>query len=108
MASIYDFVSFLASLPWLQHQELGDSMKKEMSHDEKTKYYATAPKASAGTIHQLEDGRTRKYWVGKLRGNFICLDFDRWKFDTREEAINEARKFRQSCIDDCKALGIEL
>ncbi|WP_375123556.1 hypothetical protein [Pseudomonas sp. LW8] len=43
----------------------------ELTYDQKLVDYATAPKASAGTICQIENGDFVKHWCGKLRGKFI-------------------------------------
>lgn len=43
----------------------------ELTYDQKLVDYATAPKASAGIICQIENGDFVKHWCGKLRGKFI-------------------------------------
>ena len=79
-----------------------------MTNEEKTVFYATAPRAYAGTISQIIDGNFVTYWVGKLRGKIVSLPGGQYKFDTKQEAIECAKSFRKSCIDDAKRLGLAL
>ncbi len=79
-----------------------------MTKEEKLQFYATAPRAYAGTISQIVDGDFRTYWVGKLRGKIVSTVGNEYKFDTKEEAINCARNFRNICRREAKELGIAL
>ena len=79
-----------------------------MTKREKIKFYATAPRAYAATISQIEDGDFVQYWVGKLRGRIVSYKGQQYKFKTKDEAIECARRFRQSCRDDAERLGIAL
>jgi|GEM_PF-2123462 len=65
-----------------------------MTQHERITYWATAKRAYAGTISQLENKDFRKYWVGKLRGTIVTRTDGVWKFDTKAEAIDAAKQFR--------------
>lgn len=65
-----------------------------MTQGERTEYWATAKRATAGTIGQLEHKNFHTYWVGKLRGMIVSRPDGRWKFDTKPEALDAARQFR--------------
>lgn len=65
-----------------------------MTQHERAEYWATAKRATAGTIGQLEHKNFRTYWVGKLRGMIVTRPDGTWKFDTKPEAIDAARQFR--------------
>ncbi|RUR48833.1 hypothetical protein [Vreelandella populi] len=67
--------------------------------EKKLRFYATAPKAGAKKIHRFINGDFVPFWVATLRGKAVTLDSGR-DLLTRDEAINEARAFRQSCRDD--------
>ncbi|MCU7217578.1 hypothetical protein [Pseudomonas sp. VE 196-7] len=77
----------------------------ELSYDQKLIHYATAPKATAGPIRQIEGRRIVTYWCGKLRGDFVKSGAD-WKASTKEEAIESARRFREQCKTEAKAKGL--
>jgi len=79
-----------------------------VTKEEKIKHYATAKRATAGTISQLIDGNFKTYWVGKLRGMVVSYAGKNYKFDTKEKALECARSFRQSCIDEANSKGIAL
>lgn len=79
-----------------------------MTKNEKIKHYATAPRVYAGTITQIVDGNFRKFWVGKLRGNIVSMAGGEYKFDTKPEAIECAREFKNACIRDAEKLGIAI
>lgn len=68
-------------------------------------HYATAPRATAGRLSQYIDGNFVDYWAGKLRGKFVSLE-GQWKFKTKAEALELARKYRQLCIDEAKNKGL--
>lgn len=79
-----------------------------MTKKEKIKLYASAPRAYAGTISQIVDGDFVTYWVGKLRGRIVSLAGGEYKFGTKNEAIDCARRFRMKCIEKAKDLDIAL
>lgn len=66
-----------------------------MTQQERAECWATAKRATAGTITQREQGNFRTYWVGRLRGMNITRPDGVWKFDTKEEALEAARQFRE-------------
>ncbi|ADC73096.1 conserved hypothetical protein (plasmid) [Thioalkalivibrio sp. K90mix] len=74
--------------------------------ESKLVYYAMAPRAYAGTISVIEDGDFRSYWVPKLRGKIVCLDRNRFKFDQKQAALEEARAFRESCRQEAREAGL--
>ncbi|WP_019584423.1 hypothetical protein [Thioalkalivibrio sp. ALE16] len=74
--------------------------------ESKLMHYATAPRAYAGTISVIEDGDFRRYWVPKLRGKIVCLDRNRFKFDRKESALEEARAFRENARLEAREAGL--
>ena len=79
-----------------------------MTKEKKLKFYATAPRAYAGTISQIVDGNLVTYWVGKLRGRIVSTTGNNYKFVTKNEALDCARRFRELCRDEAEILGIAL
>ena len=77
----------------------------EMTYDQKLVDYATAPKATAGIISQIEDGNFVNYWCGKLRGKFVQVG-PTWKASTKQQALKSARLFREKCRHEAKAKGL--
>ena len=77
----------------------------EMTYDQKLVDYATAPKATAGIISQIENGNFVNHWCGKLRGKFVQVG-PTWKASTRQQALESARLFRAQCRDEAKAKGL--
>lgn len=70
----------------------------EMSYKEKLVFYATAKRASVGTISQIVDGDFRKFFVGKLNGRIVSRHPDNeYRFETAKEALEAARSFRGNC-----------
>lgn len=62
---------------------------------ERIRCFASAPRASAATITKLEDGDFRTYWISRLCGrNVRASGGGRYLFDSREEAVKNARRFR--------------
>lgn len=81
-------------------------MKKETDeYKEKLLHYATAKRATAGQITNIVDGDFVTMWAGKLNGVFVKLD-DEFKKDTKEEALDVARRYRKHCIDEAVKLGL--
>lgn len=73
------------------------NLASDATKAERVKFFATAPRASAGKIRQLEDGEFRTYWVGKLRGHIVS-DPDtemRYRFGSKDDALDCARRFRE-------------
>lgn len=66
-----------------------------MNKAEKIVHYATAPRATAGTITQIQGGRLVSSWGGKLRGMIVSDADGNYKHPTREAAIECARNFRE-------------
>ena len=77
----------------------------ELTYDQKLVDYATAPKASAGIICQIENGDFVKHWCGKLRGKFIQVG-PTWKAASKQQAVEKARGFREQCRAEAKAKGL--
>lgn len=79
-----------------------------MDQNEKLISYATAPKAYAGTITQIENGDFVTHWVGKLRGKIVSAADGCYKFASRDAAVECARNFRERCRQDAAARGLAL
>lgn len=77
----------------------------DMTYDQKLVDYATAPKATAGIISQIENGNIVNHWCGRLRGKFVQTG-PTWKSSTKQQALESARLFRQQCRDEAKAKGL--
>ena len=77
----------------------------ELTYDQKLIHYATAPKASAGIISQIENGDFVNYWCGKLRGKFVQVG-PTWKAANKQQALDSARLFREQCRTEAKAKGL--
>ena len=75
------------------------------SYDERLIYYATAPRATAAEVSQIIDGNFVCGWAGKLRGKLVKLG-DEFRFSTKEEAIDLARRYRQACREEAQAKGL--
>lgn len=80
-----------------------------MTYQQKLVHYATAPRATAAIIHQLEEHDGKKTiaasWVGKLRGMIVTTDAG-YKFGSKSEALDNARAFRESARKEAAALGL--
>jgi hypothetical protein len=76
-----------------------------MTYEEKLIHYATAPRATAGKITQFIDGDFVTFWAGRLRGVFVKIGND-FKFESKEDALALARRYRQECIDEAKEKGL--
>lgn len=77
----------------------------ELTYDQKLVFYATAKKATAAIISQIENGDFVNYWCGKLRGKFVQVGPD-WKAATKQQAIESARLFREQCRTEAQAKGL--
>ena len=76
-----------------------------MTYDEKLIHYATAPRATAGEITSMVNGRFVTKWAGRLRGTFVSMSGE-WKFTNKEDALALARRYRQDAFDKAKAKGL--
>jgi hypothetical protein len=79
--------------------------KMIMTYEEKLIHYATAPRATAGEITSIVDGRFVTKWAGRLRGIFVSMNGE-WKFTNKQDALALARAYRQSCFDEAKSKGL--
>ena len=75
------------------------------TYDEKLIHYATAPRATAGEITSVVNGRFVTKWAGRLRGAFVSMSGE-WKFTNKEDALALARRYRQDCFDEAKSKGL--
>lgn len=80
-----------------------------MTYEEKLIKYATAPRARASVIQQIEEQDGKKVivasWVGMLRGVIVTTDAG-YKFDNKPDALENARKFRETARREASALGL--
>ena len=65
-------------------------------------YYATAPRATAAEITSFVGGDFVTMWAGKLRGKFVKLG-EEFKFEKKEDALDLARRYRKSCLEELQA-----
>jgi len=77
----------------------------ELTYEQKLIHYATAPRASAGIICQIENGDTVNHWCGKLRGKFVQTG-PNWKKASKQKALESAHLFREDCRAEAKAKGL--
>ena len=75
--------------------ELAKDILEDKSKKERAKFYAEAPRATAGRISQIEGGKFVDFWVGKLRGRVVSMN-DGWRWATKDEALDCARRFREN------------
>ena len=68
-------------------------------------HYATAQRATAGKISQLDGNKFVTYWAGRLHGVYVCTALG-FKFTTKEAALSNARRFRQECRDEAIDSGL--
>ena len=79
---------------------------EEMSYHEKLVFYATAKRASVGTLSQIVDGDFKKFFVGKLNGKIVSRYPDNeYRFDTPREALEAARSFRNHAQKELNAMS---
>ena len=76
----------------------------KMTKKEKLEFYATAPRASAKKIHKIIDGDFKPFWLAMLRGKAVTLTAGEHKLNSREEAVEHARRFRQMCRNDLESM----
>ena len=78
-----------------------------MTYEEKLVFYATAKRATVGTIHQLVDRDFKRYFVGKLRGKIVSRIGDgQFKFDNPADAIDCAKGFRDNSRQLARTLNL--
>ena len=68
--------------------------------EQKLRFYATAPRVGARKIHQIVDGDFKPFWLATLRGKAVTLVGGKHKLNSREQAIEHARQFREACRKD--------
>ena len=76
-----------------------------MANTEKLKFYASAKRATAIQIHKVEEGDFVPYWIGRLNGKNVTMNSD-WKHKTREQAVDDGRRFRESCRSELESLEV--
>ena len=81
-------------------------MSDKMSKEEKIRFYATAPRATVGTISQIVDRDFRTYFVGKLRGRIVSGADGEYRHSTKEAALECARWFRRMAREEAAKAGI--
>ena len=79
--------------------------KNTDEYNKRLLHYATAKRATAGQITNIVDGEFTTKWAGKLHGKFVKLG-DEFKKDTKSQALDVARRYRQSCIDEALKSGL--
>ena len=72
------------------------------TYEENLVHYGTAPRATAGKI---TNKHFETMWAGKLRGKFVSMP-GQFKFLIKEDAIDLAKRYRQSCFDEAKSKGL--
>jgi hypothetical protein len=75
-----------------------------MVNVEKLRFYAEAKRATAIKIHKFEDGNFVPYWIGRLNGKSVTLNSE-CRHTTRKQAVEDARRFRESCRNELEGLG---
>tara|TARA_B100000700_G_scaffold42240_1_gene43250 strand:+ start:838 stop:1083 length:246 start_codon:yes stop_codon:yes gene_type:complete len=73
-------------------------------HIERLRFYASAPRAGAQKIHQIVDGDFVTFWLASLRGKAVALKAGHHKFGDRNQAVQHAREFRDSCQRDLERM----
>lgn len=77
------------------------------AHIEKLRFYAETPRASARKIHQIVEGDFKAFWLAQLRGKAVALKQGQHKFEQRDEAVQHAKDFRESCRRELAMLTAE-
>ena len=75
-----------------------------MNRIEKLRFYATAPRASAKQVHKIVDGDFVPFWLASLRGQAVAIKASEQSFKSRDEAVQHARYFRDSCRQELAEL----
>ncbi len=79
--------------------------ERMMTVEEKLVFYATAKRATALKISQIEAGEFVEHWVGRLNGRFVGYK-SRYKFTDKDAALQCARDIRQSCLERALKMGL--
>tara|TARA_R110001592_G_scaffold221139_2_gene475799 strand:+ start:9624 stop:9890 length:267 start_codon:yes stop_codon:yes gene_type:complete len=79
---------------------------KPETYEEKLLWYATAPRAAVKPLCTIEKRNLVEGFGGTLRGNLVSLKGEHYRKPTRDEALDLARRFRQSCIDEAITKGL--
>lgn len=79
---------------------------KPKTYEEKLLWYATAPRASTKVLHSIVDKEIVEGYGGTLRGHIVSLQGEPYRKPTRSAALDLARRFRQSCIDEAIQKGL--
>lgn len=67
---------------------------KKLTYNEQVKLLAKS-RLTVGRLTQIEDGNFVDYYMIRLAGlNFYSLD-NRYKFDTKEEALEQGKKLKE-------------
>jgi len=77
----------------------------EMTYEQRLVHLATAPRVTAKQIQQIIDNEIRGFWVGRVRGKFVGGK-DNYKHDSREAALEYARRFRADCQAEAEQKGL--
>ena len=76
-----------------------------MTYDEKLIYYGSAKRVTAQKITQYIDGNFISKWAGRVRGVFV-KEGDRFKFETKSEALEFAREWRDRAKKEAIEKGL--
>lgn len=77
----------------------------EMTYEQRLVHLATAPRVTAKQIQQVVDHQLRGFWIGRLRGKFVGGE-NSYKHDSREAALDCARKIRADCRAEAERKGL--
>lgn len=79
--------------------------RSDMTREEKLYFYANVKRASAKKVHKVIGGDFKRLWVATLGGNAVTLDSNNHGFQTRKDAVEHARLFRESCRKELSEMG---
>lgn len=77
-----------------------------MNYREKLEHFAKANRITVCKVHQIEDFKTVSHFCGKLKGKIVSTEAG-YKFNSKDEAWQNAFNFRASCIEELHALENE-
>lgn len=80
--------------------------ERPKTYEEKLLWYATAPRASVKPLCTVINRNLVEGYGGTLRGHIVSLKGEHYNKPTRDQALDLARRFRQSCIDEAKSKGL--
>lgn len=82
---------------------------KDLTYNDRVRFFAFAPRVTVGTITQIVDGDFKKFFVGKLRGRIVSrIGDDQYKFDSEAEARACAIGFRDHSRKLAGELGLSI